>query len=345
MVKKIYDTFILKYPILVLLILSIFVSILGYYSTKVEVDASAETLLLDDDKDLKFFREINKRYNNSNFLIVTFTPHENLLSNQSLDTIRTLSKDFLTVKNIEGVDSILTVPLLQSPIRPISDLVAGVDSMETKEFDKELIKNEFLTSPLYKNALVSADFKTTALILNIKNDTKYFELLEKRNSLSAKEKEENITKEEKIELEKTLIEFKNYRDLIRKNDTQNIENIRSIIKNHETNGKIFLGGVNMIASDAISFVKNDLLIYGISLVLIFIFILWYIFRRLRWVIIPLLICFISIISTGGILGLFGWEVTVISSNFIALQLIITMSIIIHLIERYRDWLLILFYQN
>ena len=336
MIKKIYDTFILKYPILVLLILSLFVSILGYYSTKVEVDASAETLLLDDDKDLKFFREINKRYNNSNFLIVTFTPHENLLSNQSLDTIRTLSKDFLTVKNIEGVDSILTVPLLQSPIRPISDLVAGVDSMETKEFDKELIKNEFLTSPLYKNALVSADFKTTALILNIKNDTKYFELLEKRNSLSAKEKEENITKEEKIELEKTLIEFKNYRDLIRKNDTQNIENIRNIIKNHETNGKIFLGGVNMIASDAISFVKNDLLIYGISLVLIFIFILWYIFRRIRWVIIPLLICFISIISTGGILGLFGWEVTVISSNFIALQLIITMSIIIHLIERYRE---------
>lgn len=336
MMKKIYDTFILKYPILVLLLLSLFVSILGYYSTKVEVDASAETLLLDDDKDLKFFREVNKRYNNSNFLIVTFTPHEDLLSNQSLDTIRNLSKDFLTVENIEGVDSILTVPLLQSPIRPISDLVAGVDSMETKEFDKKLIKNEFLTSPLYKNALVSSDFKTTALILNLKNDTKYFELLEKRNFLSTKEKDKTITNEEKNELEKTLIEFKNHRDLIRKNDAKNIENIRSIIKNHETNGKIFLGGVNMIASDAISFVKNDLLIYGISLVLIFIFILWYIFRRIRWVVIPLLICFISIISTGGILGLFGWEVTVISSNFIALQLIITMSIVIHLIERYRE---------
>lgn len=336
MMKKIYDTFILKYPILVLLLLSLFVSILGYYSTKVEVDASAETLLLDDDKDLKFFREVNKRYNNSNFLIVTFTPHEDLLSNQSLDTIRNLSKDFLTVENIEGVDSILTVPLLQSPIRPISDLVAGVDSMETKEFDKKLIKNEFLTSPLYKNALVSSDFKTTALILNLKNDTKYFELLEKRNFLSTKEKDKTITNEEKNELEKTLIEFKNHRDLIRKNDAKNIENIRSIIKNHETNGKIFLGGVNMIASDAISFVKNDLLIYGISLVLIFMFILWYIFRRIRWVVIPLLICFISIISTGGVLGLFGWEVTVISSNFIALQLIITMSIVIHLIERYRE---------
>lgn len=336
MIKKIYDTLIFKYPILVLLTLTIFVSILGYYSTKVEVDASAETLLLDDDKDLKFFREVNKRYNNLNFLIVTFAPHEELLSNQSLDTIRNLSKEFLSVENIESVDSILTVPLLQSPVRPISDLVAGVDSMETKEFDKELVKNEFLTSPLYKNALVSDDFKTTALILNIKHDAKYFELLEKRNALLVKEREKNISKEEKNELAKIIIEFKNYRDLIREKDAKNIEHIRNIIKNHEPNGKIFLGGVNMIASDAINFVKNDLYIYGFSLVFIFIFILWYIFRHIRWVIIPLVICFVSIISTGGVLGLFGWEVTVISSNFIALQLIITMSIVIHLIERYRE---------
>lgn len=336
MIKKIYDALIFKYPILVLLTLTIFVSILGYYSTKVEVDASAETLLLDDDKDLKFFREVNKRYNNLNSLIVTFAPHEDLLSNQSLDTIRNLSKEFLSVENIESVDSILTVPLLQSPVRPISDLVAGVDSMETKEFDKDLVKNEFLTSPLYKNALVSDDFKTTALILNIKHDAKYFELLEKRNSLLAKEREKTISKEEKNELEKVIIEFKNYRDLIREKDAKNIEHIRDIIKNHEPNGKIFLGGVNMIASDAINFVKNDLVIYGFSLVFIFIFILWYIFRHIRWIIIPLAICFISIISTGGVLGLFGWEVTVISSNFIALQLIITMSIVIHLIERYRE---------
>ena len=336
MIKKIYDTFILKYPLTVLIVLSIFVSVLAYYSTKVEVDASAETLLLDDDKDLKFFREVNKRYNNLNFLIVTFTPNNDLLSNESLDTIKNLSKEFLTVENIENVDSILTVPLLQSPVRPISDLVAGVDSMETKEFNKELVKNEFLTSPLYKNALVSDDFKTTALILNIKHDAKYFELLEKRNSLLEKEREKTITKEEKSELEKIVVEFKNYRDLIREKDAQNIENIRSIIKKHEANGKIFLGGVNMIASDAIGFVKNDLIIYGFSLVFIFIFILWYIFRHIRWIIIPLLICFISIISTGGILGLFGWEVTVISSNFIALQLIITMSTVLHLIERYRE---------
>lgn len=336
MIKKIYDTFILKYPFAVLIALLVFISSLGYYATKLEIDASAETLLLDDDKDLKFFREVNKRYNNSNFLIVTFSPQTDLLSKESLETIKDISNDFLKLDNIENITSILNVPLLQSPVRPISDLVSGVDSIETKIFDKDLVKNEFLTSPLYSNALVSSDFKTTALVLNLKSEKKYYELLEKRNTLLSKQRANNITNEEKIELKNTIIEFKQYRDYLREKETSDIKNIREIIKKYEPKAKIFLGGVNMIASDIVGYVKNDLLIYGSTLVLILIFILWYIFRHIRWIILPLFICLVSVISTAGVLGLFGWEVTVISSNFIALQLIITISIILHLIVRYRE---------
>ena len=255
MVKKLYDTFIFKYPIIVLFILTIFVSTLGYFATKVEIDASAETLLLDDDKDLKFFREVNKTYNNSDFLIVTFSPKSDLLSEESLKDIKNISDEFLKLENVEDITSILNVPLLQSPVRPISDLVAGVDSLETKEFDKTLVKNEFLTSALYKNALVSKDFTTTAIVLNLKTDTKYFELLEKRNSLLAKKRDNTITKDEEQKLDEVIIEFKNYRDLARSKETIEIQNIRNIIKKYDSNAKIFLGGVNMIASDIVGFVK------------------------------------------------------------------------------------------
>lgn len=336
MIKKIYDSFILKYPVGVLLLLLTFVLALGYHATKLEIDASAETLLLEDDKDLKFYREVNKTYDNSDFLIVTFTPKDDLLSKKSLETIKNISDDFSKIESIENVRSILNVPLLQSPIRPIFDLIDGVDSLETKELDLSLVKKELLTSPLYSNALVSSDFKTTALVLNLKRDTKYFELLEKRNALLSKEKNKTITKEEKEELKKAIIEFKQYRDILREKDSNEIAKIRDIIKNYQNDANIFLGGVNMIASDIIVYVKNDLLIYGSSLVLILIFVLWYIFRHFRWIIIPLFICTISVISTAGVLGLFGWEVTVISSNFIALQLIITISILLHLIVRYRE---------
>ena len=336
MYKKIYDKLIFKYPFLFLLIASLFVGYLSYSAKNMQIDASAETLLLEDDEDLKFFRESFKKYENSNFLIVTYSPKKNLLDDETLKNIKSISDEFLELENIAKVDSIITVPLLQSPIRPISDLVAGVDSLSSKEFDKNLVEQEFLNSPLYKNALVSADFKTTAIILHLKDDKKYFEFIQKRDDLLAKEKSGTLSKDENLELSKIRVEFKEYREENRVNDSKNIEKIREIIKNHEHEAKIFLGGVNMIANDAVGFVKDDLIVYGFSLIFIFIFVLYYIFRSFRWVFIVLFICFISILSTAGILGIFSWEVTVISSNFVALQLIITMSIVVHLVERYKE---------
>ena len=336
MIKKIYDNVILKFPIAVLLVLFTSITVLGYYATKLEIDASAETLLLDDDKDLKFSREVNKRYYNPNFLVVTYSPKDELLSKTSLDRLSNLSDDLLKLENIESITSILNVPLVQSPIRPISDLVDGVETLSTKEYDLTLVKKEFLTSELYSNNLVSPDFKTTALMLNLKEDKKYFELLEKRNDLLAKKRADNISKDELNLLNKTVLEFKEYRDFLREQETSDIKNIRAIISKYDNQASIFLGGINMIANDIVGFVRSDLLIYGSTLVFLLIFILWFIFRHPRWIILPIVICLLSVVSTAGVLGLFNWEVTVISSNFIALQLIITISIVLHLIVRYRE---------
>ena len=336
MIKKLYDNLILKYPIAVLLTLLVGISALGYYATKLEIDASAETLLLDDDKDLKFVREVNKRYTNPNYLVVTYSPKGELLSPKSLETLKNLSDEFLKVKSVESITSILNVPLLQSPIIPIANLVDGVDTLETKKFDLKLVKQELLNSQLYSNNLVSSDFKTTAILLNLKNDTKYYELLEKRNALLAKKRANNISEEEKLQLKQTIKDFKKYRDELRVKETNEIEQVRAIIKKYNSDAKMFLGGVNMIASDIVGYVKNDLAIYGSTLVLLLIFILWVIFRNLRWVVLPIAICILSVVSTAGVLGLFSLEVTVISSNFISLQLIITLSIVLHLIVRYRE---------
>ncbi|MGB5792181.1 efflux RND transporter permease subunit [Poseidonibacter sp.] len=336
MIKKLYDNVLLKYSTAVLLTLLVCISALGYYSTKLEIDASAETLLLDDDKDLKFTREIKQRYSNPNFLVVTYSHKEDLLSKESLDTLKDLITDLSKLENIDNTMSILSVPLLQSPIRPIQDLLNGVHTLESAQIDKNLARNEFLDSELYSNNLVSKDFKTTAIILNLKENNKYYSLLEKRNSLLEKKRNNSITNEEKVLLDNAILEFKEYRDILREKETQDIQNVRNVLKQYESKASIFLGGVDMIASDIVGYVKNDLYIYGSTLVFILIFILWYIFRNLRWIVLPISICLLSVISTAGVLGLFKWEVTVISSNFIALQLIITISIVLHLIVRYRE---------
>jgi predicted RND superfamily exporter protein len=336
MIKKLYDNIIFRYPKLVVIALLVLISSLGYFSTKLEIDASAETLLLNDDKDLLFSRQVNKRYHNPNYLVITYSPKVALLENESLETIKSISEDVLQVEGVESTTSILNVPLLQSPVKPISSLIDGINTLNDAKNDKTLVKKEFLESELYSNNLVSKDFRTTAILLNLKNNKKYFVLLEKRNSLLNKEKTNTLTSKEKDELLKTTKEFKEYRDFLRLKESKQIQEIRVIIKKYENSGSMFLGGVNMIADDLVSFVKNDLLIYGSSLIFLLILILWIIFRSLRWVMIPISICLLSVISTAGVLGLFGLEVTVISSNFTSLQLIITLSIVLHLIVRYRE---------
>jgi predicted RND superfamily exporter protein len=299
---------------------------LGYQTKNLEIDASSDTLLLENDSDLLYTRAINEKYKNADILVLAFSPKEELLSEESLKAIQSLSSSLVKLEKINNIISILNVPLLQSPIRPVSELVNDIPTLESPNIDKELVKKEFLNSPIYKNNLVSSDFQTTALVLELKDDTKYLELKNKLKTLA----------KNSIEYKETFATLKAHRDIQRELNHQFIKDVREIIEEHKYAGKLFLGGVNMIADDMISFIKNDLRIYGTALLTLLVIVLWVIFREIRWIVIPVIISLFSILSTTGLLGLFGWEVTVISSNFISLQLIITISIILHLIVRYRE---------
>lgn len=302
--------------------------VFGYFSTKLSIDASADSLLLDNDRDLAFYRAVSERYYMPNFLVLTYTPKDTLLSKQSLETLKSLSDDLKKLDQITSVISILNVPLLQSPPRPVKDLLENIPTLSDQGVDKSLAKKEFLNSPIYKNNLVSSDFKTTAILLNLKEDKKYNDFIKQRGELRKKGDEEKLLK--------LNIKFKQYKNIKREIDHDNIVEIRHIVQKYKGNAKIFLGGVNMIANDMISFIKSDLLIYGFVLLLLLITTLYFIFREIKFVLIPVLVSIISVVFTTGFLGLFNWEVTVISSNYISLQLIITISIILHLIVRYRE---------
>jgi len=303
MIQAFYKKFILKYPIKVLLLTLLIISIFAIGSTKLEIDASSNSILLENDTDLLFAKEVSKKFKTPNILVVAFSPNSDLLSEKTKKVIQTMSSQLESLDKISSVTSILNVPLLQSSNVPIKELISNIPTLSNSNLDMNVVKKEFLNSPIYKNNLVSSDFKTTAIILNLKDE----------NASTKKE-----------------------RDRLREENHLFIENIRTILRANENSGKLFLGGVNMISDDLISFVKNDLFVFGSSLLILLIIILWATFRELRWVILPIIISISSIITTSGLLGFFGWEVTVISSNFISLQLIITLAIVLHLIVRYRE---------
>lgn len=336
-----FDRMVLRYPKAIILCLLIVVGFLGYQARRFRLDASAETLVLENDESLRYARVISSRYGQRGFLILTYTPADDLFSTDTLKTLGRLRDDLLSLEDVDSVLSILDVPLLESPPVSIKELTGDLPTLESATADREMARIELRQSPLYQNLLISSDLKTTALLVYFLADDVYRTLLGKRNELQEKIDSGSFTPAERSELKDLIKQCRLRKDRLRTQRHQNIISIRAIMDNYRRDAELFLGGVGMIADDMITFIKKDLMVFGLGVLFFLVLMLFIIFKRKRWIFLPILCCVVSVVCMIGLLGWFGWEVTVISSNFISLQLIITLAIVIHLIVRFRE----LFVQN
>jgi len=209
--SKVYDRIVLGHPIVVLIVLSLVLSFFSYFAKDFKLDASTDSLLLEDDKDLKIFREINTRYNIKEFLFVTFTPNEDLFSEGSLKILKELREELKTLERVDSVVSLLDIPLLKTSGLELSEITEeSVKTLEDPAVDTERAKKEILESPIYKDLVLSADGQTTALQINLKTDPYFSELLKKRNQLLDKKRSATLSKSEQSELEKYISEYEDY---------------------------------------------------------------------------------------------------------------------------------------
>ncbi len=336
MIDFIYNKLIFKYSKIIIFLMLIFTVILCMSAINLRIDASSDTLILEKDKDLKYFQLLNKRYKSPEFLIIAYRPYKPILSEAVKDNLRKMTKAIKGINQVKDVTTILNVPLMQSSKKSLADILEGVPTIEDNVISEELIIRELTTSPLYKNNLVSENFKTTAILINLKENFKLIELREKKEEYQNIISKRNLTINEQLDFKAIKKLIVSERDELRIKQNDLINNVRQIIEPYKSTGELYLGGIPMIANDVVSFVKKDLKVFGISILAFLIVTLIIIFRQSRWVIMPIITCFCSVIITAGIFSLFNWEVTVISSNFISLQLILTMAITIHLIVRYRE---------
>ena len=337
-------------PKLSLALALILCAFLCAFVPKLAIDASTQTLLLENDKDLELWRDITKRYKIPNTLVIAYTPNSDLLSESSISTLAALSKDLAQIKGVKSVFSMLDAPLLLSSGLKFSDLLGTIPTLKDSNASKEAIKAEFLSSPFYKNSLVSSDFKTTALLLTLEPNSRYNEFIASITALenTLKNSENNATA--KTLLKEQRAAFKAYRDELRIAEHEQIAQIRQVIAKYNQNSQtripyqdefpssqLFLGGINMIADDMIAFVRSDLATYGLATLLLCSLCLFVYYLQLRYVFLAIFICLVCVGAASGLFGLLGFEITVISSNYIALQLIITLSVVIHLINSYREF--------
>ena len=330
MFARLYQNTVIQKPKTILTLLIFCLLFLGYYTKDFKLDASSDTLLIENDPDLKYLREVTDRYGAKEFLILTFTPKESIISDSTINNLLSLKKEIQNLDWVHNVITMLDIPLLENSDKPLSEKLENFVTLKNENVDRNRGLDEILNSPVFKNFVISEDGTTTGIIVNIKEDKKLKNLIKKNN-----EYKEKINNKEKVSnYDQFNVEFENYKTLAKKKNHKNILEIRKLIQNYNEIGKIHLGGIPMIADDMMSFIKNDIVVFGTGVFLFIVATLWFVFRKLLWIIVPLSSCFFAVVIMTGLLGLLGWKVTVISSNFIALMLILTMAMNIHISVRY-----------
>ncbi|CAA0092622.1 Uncharacterised protein [Halioglobus japonicus] len=335
---SVYNKLVLQRPWLSLLLMALLTAAMATQLGKIKIDASADSLMLQGDPALDFYREVTQEYATEDFLLITWQPNAALLSPESLQPLREMAEALRALDGVSSVTTILDVPLLESPPVTLSDITSSdpLPTLEQPGLDLDLAMREFTSSPIYADLLVSRDGLVSAVQINLQRDEVYFNLLQTREALRIKRKTQALSAVEEAELLTVEAAFKARSAIVLERDAQLVSHVREIAAQYRDVARLFVGGVPMIAADMVSFVGSDLVVFGSAILGIMAVVLAIIFRRVRWVVIPLLTCGITVTLMLGLLGALDWRMTVISSNFVAVLLIITLAVVIHLVVRYRE---------
>jgi len=339
MIKRIVELYyrvVLHQPAAVLIAVVVLLAVSVHQAQDFELDASSESLMLEGDRDLETFRTIRAKYGSSDMVFVTFTPKGDLFADETLERIDALRADLEALEDVDSVLTLLDVPLLRAPGVSFDTIGEGIPTLRDPNIPREQAKAELRESPLYRDLILSDDADTTMLIVQFKADPQYQQLLDRIRELRNQREASGLDAAQRRELKETEARLDARGDEIQVRLEEDIAKIRAVLDEYRDPTRIHLGGVPMIAVDMIEFVRKDIRTFGIGVGLFIIVLLALAFRRPRWVIVPATICGATVAVMVGWIGFAGWPVTVVSSNFISLVLIVTLSLIVHMIVRYRE---------
>ena len=327
---------IIKKPITILLTLIGLIAILSVHISNIDIDASADSLLLDSDPDLQFYREVHREYGSDEFVFVGYRPNTGLYTDASLDIIQELTEGLAQYADISAVTSIVNLPLLKQSYNDQETGAAGFRQIRDAETDISLAAEEFNTSPLYANNFVSLNASVTALKVDIKKNETLDLLIDEKYRLNQAISAEPKNKALKSQLDALEEQILEQRAVTTQRYANVIAATRSMIAERKDSGEFYLAGAPLISNDIKLFVLSDVRTFGLSILGIMLIVLYAFFRRLSWVLLPLACASLNVLLVTGLIGWLNIQLTVISANFVALLIIFSITLAIHVIIRYQE---------
>ena len=288
MLAGIYKKITTDFSKITLFFLAILILFSFYQSKNFNLDASSDALLLEGDPDLKYLREVNETYGSKDFLVLTYAPVTSFKEKETILNLQLLKSKIEKLTWVDSVITVIDVPLLKSTDEGLMERLKNYKTLAYPEIDRERGFDEIINSPIYKDYVISKDGKTSGIVVYLKKDERLAEYVKIKDKYFEQSSEAGLTKEEKIIYKKFIKEYEDYKNLYNIRNHQNINEIRDVISKYGDNAKIHLGGIPMIANDMMSFIKSDIIVFGIGVFIFIVLTLWFIFRNFKWVIMPLL---------------------------------------------------------
>ena len=235
-ITDIYDRYILGRPGLVLLALLAIFAFFAWHSREFKLDASTDTLILESDNDLRILREVNKRYETQEFLVVTFTPDADLFSASSLETILQLRGDLKQIPGVASVFSLLDAPLVKIIGGKLAEVARNYRTLEDPAVDRDRAREELLASPIFLDLLISRDSRTTALQVNLKDKVIFTDVQKRKNELLIKQEREGLTEAEQLELADTLVQYEEIKEEVTRLNHETVAATREVMDRYRDRG-------------------------------------------------------------------------------------------------------------
>ena len=336
-----YSIFVIKNPLIILSAVLLVILIASQGISNFKLDASSDALVLEGDESLKKYRENEKEFGDSSFLIVTFKPEFELFSSQSLNQLSQIEESLSKLDGVDSVLSLLDAPIFFQPKVGLTEVADNLKDLTTKGIDLGKAKQEIINNPIYRDLIISKDGSTTAMQIVLRGNDEYDSLIADRyRILEILKSKEPITNESKTLLQDDLDSINKRISELNDNESNFnsslVSEIRSILDLHRNNATLYLGGPAMITSDMMEYIRSDLVVFGVAVASVFAIMLFLFFGNILSVILPISNAFLTTFVTAGFLGYMDWKISVVSSNFIALLLILTISLTVHVLVKINE---------
>jgi predicted RND superfamily exporter protein len=336
-----YSIFVIKNPLIILSAVLLVILVASQGITNFKLDASSDALVLEGDESLKTYRENEKEFGDSSFLIVTFKPEFELFSYQSLNQLSQIEQSLSKLDGVDSVLSLLDAPIFFQPKVGLTEVADNLKDLTTEGIDLSKAKQEIIDNPIYRDLIISKDGSTTAMQIVLRGNDEYDSLITDRYQiLDSLKSKEPITNKTKTILQDDLDSINKRISELNDNESNFnsslVSEIRSILDLHRNNATLYLGGPAMITSDMMEYIRSDLVVFGIAVASVFAIMLFLFFGNIWFVILPISNAFLTTLVTAGFLGYMDWKISVVSSNFIALLLILTISLTVHVLVKINE---------